>query len=223
LKISREREQLLLKDKTPWLDALKQNVEKQSTEAHKGVALGFADPANTYSEVLVGHTDKTDRSLPSHDEPSAREALLRLFAKDREWQSFFRSCCEMSTYRLIAQAWQFHDELMDRGHPYPPEEVEDALLSLARELLPESVAAHWDAEWAHDLCKDALARLAKHYAMLSAEVKDALDLSGQGVWDERMRSAGLDNNPADFRAALEGWEQAGLEAMKRVGVRGGTA
>ena len=90
---------------------------------------------------LVGHTDKTDRSLPSHDEPSAREALLRLFAKDREWQSFFRSCCEMSTYRLIAQAWQLRDELTDRGHTYPAEEVEVALLGLARELLRECVAA----------------------------------------------------------------------------------
>ena len=193
-----------MKDRTPWLDALKQHVESTITEAHKCTARASAKPVNDSSETLQQHTDKTDREPAGHGESLAHAALLNLLKKDSEWQSFFRSCCEMSTYRLIAQAWQFHDELMDRGHPYPPEEVEDALLSLARELLPESVAAHWDAEWAHDLCKDALARLAKHYAMLSAEVKDALDLSGQGVWDERMRSAGLDNNPADFRAALEG-------------------
>ena len=212
-----------MKDRTRWLETLKQNVEKQSTEAHKGVALGFADPANTYSEVLVGHTDKTDRSLPSHDEPSAREALLRLFARDREWESFFRSCCEMSTYRLIAQAWQFHEELKDRGRPYPPEEVEDALLSLARELLPESAAAQWDAEWAHDLCKDALSHLAKHYAGLPAGEKDALDLSALDAWDERMVAAGLDNNLAAFRAALKGWERLGVEAIERVRVSEGGA
>ena len=47
----------------------------------------------------------------------------------------------MSTYRFIAQAWQLRDELTDRGHPYPAEEEEDALLSLARELLRECVAA----------------------------------------------------------------------------------
>ena len=47
----------------------------------------------------------------------------------------------MSTYRLIAPAWQLRDKLEDRGHPYPAEEVEDALLGLARELLPESAAA----------------------------------------------------------------------------------
>jgi hypothetical protein len=124
---------------------------------------------------------------------------------------------------LIAQAWQYGDELKGRGHRFPAEEVEDALLGLARDLLPESAAAGWDAEWALALCKDALARLEEHYAVLSAEEKDALDLSGQDAWDERMRAAGLDNDPAAFRAALEGWERAGLEAMKQVGARGGAA
>jgi hypothetical protein len=47
----------------------------------------------------------------------------------------------MSIYRLIAPAWQLRDKLEDRGHPYTPEEEEDALLSLARELLRECVAA----------------------------------------------------------------------------------
>jgi hypothetical protein len=61
------------------------------------------------------------------------------------------------------------------------------------------------------------------YVGLSAEEKVDLDLSAQDVWDERMRSAGLDNDPAAFRVALKGWEQAGLEALKRVGTRGGAA
>ena len=116
----------------------------------------------------------------------------------------------------MAQAWKFGDELMERGYPCPAEEVEDALLGLARDLLPESVAAGWDPEWAHDSCKDALSRLAEHYAVLSAEEKDTLDLSGQDAWDERMRAAGLDNNPAVFRRALKGWERAGMEAIERV-------
>jgi len=210
-------------ERTRWLDTLKKNVEKKSTKAHKGVALGSADPANVSSEVLVGHTDKTDRSLPGHNEPPARAALLRLFAKEREWQSFFRSRCEISTYHLIAQAWQLRDKLEDGSHPCPPEEVEDALLSLARELLPESAAAQWDAEWAHDLCKNALSRLAKHYAGLSTEEKDALDLSAQDAWSERIVAAGLDNDPAAFRAALKGWERAGLEAIERARVKGGAA
>jgi hypothetical protein len=153
----------------------------------------------------------------------ASTALLELFKDEREWRRFFRACCETGTHLLIAQAWQYGDELKGRGHRFPAEEVEDALLGLARDLLPESAAAGWDAEWALALCKDALARLEEHYAVLSAEEKDALDLSGQDAWDERMRAAGLDNDPAAFRAALEGWERAGLEAMKQVGARGGAA
>jgi hypothetical protein len=101
--------------------------------------------------------------------------------------------------------------------------VEDALLGLARELLPDSPAAQWDAEWANDLCKDALARLAKRYAELSTADKEAVDLSGQGVWDERMHDAGLANDPVAFRVALEGWRRAGLEAMDALRVRGGAA
>jgi hypothetical protein len=153
----------------------------------------------------------------------ASTTLLDLFKDERKWRRFFRSCCETGTRRLRAQAWQYRDELKERGYSCPTEEVEDALLGLARALLPETAAAQWDAEWAHALCKDALARLAEYYAGLSAEEQDALDLSGQDVWDERMVAAGLDNNPTAFRAALKGWERAGLEAMKRVSARGGAA
>jgi hypothetical protein len=153
----------------------------------------------------------------------ASTALLQLFKEKRVWRQFFRSCCEGSSHRLTSQTWQFSDELQERGHPYPAEEVEDALLGLVRDLLPQSAAAQWDTEWAHALCKDALARLAEYYAGLSAEEKDALDLSGQDVWDERIVAAGQDNEPAAFRAALKGWEQAGLEAIERARAKGGAA
>jgi hypothetical protein len=153
----------------------------------------------------------------------ATTALLELFTEERVWRQFFRSCCEMSTCRLMAQAWQFGDELTERGYPCPAEEVKAALLGLARDLLPESVAAQWDAEWAHELCKDALARLAENYGVLSAEEKDALDLSAQDSWDERVVAAGLDNNPAAFRRALKGWELSGMEAIERVQVNEGGA
>jgi hypothetical protein len=149
--------------------------------------------------------------------------LLELFKKEQEWRRFFRSCCEASPLRLRSQAWQFRDELKDRGHPCSAEEVEDALLGLVRELLPESPAAQWDTEWAHALCKVALSRLAEHYAGLSDEEKDALDLSAQDTWDERMVAAGLENDPATFRPALKGWERAGLEAIEWMRVKGGAA
>src|SRR5215203_7556611 len=122
-----------------------------------------------------------------------RTALLALFKESSEWRAFFRTCCETSAFRLRSQAWQFCDELNDRGNQFQAQEVENSLLGLARDLLPDTPAAHWDAEWAHELCKDTLARLERAYAGLSAEVKDTVDLSAQEVWDERMHVAGLAN------------------------------
>jgi hypothetical protein len=153
----------------------------------------------------------------------ARTALLELFKKSSEWRAFFRSCCETSAFRLRSQAWQFCDELNDRGNQFQEEEVEDSLLGLARELLPDTPAAQWDAEWAHALCKDTLAHLAKRYAEFSSADQEMLDFSAQGVWDERMHEAGLANDPVAFRVALEGWTRAGLEAMERSRIKGGAA
>jgi hypothetical protein len=153
----------------------------------------------------------------------ARSALLELFKGSSGWRAFFRSCCETSAFRLRSQAWQFRDPLKVRGHKVTADEVEDALLELAREVLPNTPAAQWDCEWAHELCKDTLSRLAEHYARLTPEERDALNLSGQEAWDERMHSAGLANDPVGFRAALKGWEQAGIEALKRARVKGGAA
>jgi hypothetical protein len=101
--------------------------------------------------------------------------------------------------------------------------VEDSLLALASDLLPDSPAAQWDEEWAHDLCKDALACLAKRYADLSATEKEAVTLSTQEVWGERMHVAGLANDPVAFRVALDGWTRAGLQAMERLRIKGGAA
>jgi hypothetical protein len=153
----------------------------------------------------------------------ARTALLGLFKDSSGWRAFFRSCCETSALRLRSQVWQFRDELNDRGNQIQTVEVEGALLGLAGELLPDTPAAQWDAEWAHDLCKDALAHLAKRYAEFSDAEKENLDLSCQHSWDERMHAAGLANDPLAYRAALDGWTRAGLEAMERLRIRGGRA
>jgi hypothetical protein len=152
-----------------------------------------------------------------------RTALLDLFNVSHEWRSLFRSCCETSAFRLRSQAWQFREELNERGHGFPTEVVEDSLLGLARELLPHTPAAHWDTEWAHELCKDALAHLAKRYAEFPSVEKEVLNLPAQDVWDERMHAAGLANDPVAFRVALEGWTRAGLEAMEQVRIKGGAA
>ena len=152
-----------------------------------------------------------------------RTALLGLFKESDEWRDFFRSCCEMSAFRSRSQAWQFCDELQDRANKFQADEVEDALLGLARELLPDTPAAKWDAEWAHQLCKGALNSLAHRYNELSFTEKEAVDFSAQNVWDEQMSRAGRENNPATFRAALKRWERVGVEAMEHVRVKGGAA
>jgi hypothetical protein len=153
----------------------------------------------------------------------ARTALLELFKDSSVWRAYFRSYCETSAFRQRSQAWQFRGVLEDLGNQFQTEEVEDALLGLARELLPDTPAAQWDAEWAHDLCKDALARLAKRYAEFSDAEKEVLDLSVQDECDERMHAAGLANDPVAFRVALEGWTRVGLEAMEQVRIKGGAA
>ena len=148
-------------------------------------------------------------------------ALLELLKAKREWRRFFRSCCETSTHRLSTQAWQFREELSNRGHRFQTEEVEDALLGLARELLPDSAVAGWNEDWAHELCKDTLNRLENQYARFSEH--EIVVLQAQETWDERMCLAAQNNNPAAFRAALKGWEQAGLEAIERARMKGGAA
>jgi hypothetical protein len=153
----------------------------------------------------------------------ARMALLELFKDSSVWRAYFRSCCETSAFRQRSQAWQFRVELEDLGNQFQTEEVEDSLLGLARELLPDTPAAQWDADWAHELCKDALARFAKRYAEISTVEKEVLELSVQDEWDEQMHDAGLANDPVVFRAALDGWTRAGLEAMERLRIKGGVA
>jgi hypothetical protein len=153
----------------------------------------------------------------------ARTALLELFKESHAWRGFFRSCCETNSLRLRSQAPQFRDELKERGNQVQAEELEVSALALARELLPDTPAAQWDAEWAHNLCKDALADLAKAHAGLSAKEKHTVDLSAQDEWDERMHVAGLANDPVAFRVALDGWRRAGLEAMERSRIKGGVA
>jgi hypothetical protein len=152
-----------------------------------------------------------------------RTALLELFKGSNEWRAFFRSCCENSAFRLRSQAWQFSEELNDRGNAFKAAEVDDSLLGLAGELLPDTPAAQWDVEWAHELCKDALALLAMRYAELSIADKEVLDFSAQEVWGERMHAAGLVNDPLAFRVALKSWERAVLEAMEQLRIRGGAA
>src|SRR5919107_2038806 len=120
----------------------------------------------------------------------AATAVAGLLKKSREWRRFFKSCCQTSALRLRSQAWQFRDELRDRGYDLALEETEDALFDLAQQLLPATPAAEWTA-WAELVCEDALARLQEHYAGLSPEERETLDLCRAWKQDEHIVAASL--------------------------------
>jgi hypothetical protein len=148
----------------------------------------------------------------------ATHAIAELLKASPEWRSYFRGCCEAGALRLRSQARQFRDELRERdptdAEAFALADVEDALLQVARKVLPKTPAAEWDPEWAAQLCSEALSRLAEHYASSSAAQRSALDLSSGGVWQDQMHRAALANEPAAFREALAGWETATLAALK---------
>ena len=145
----------------------------------------------------------------------ATTAVAGLLKERREWRRFFNSCCQTSTLRLRSQAWRFQDELCDRGDVLPVEEVEDALFDLAQQLLPAAPAAEWSA-WAELECEDALARLQKHYASLSSEEKEALDLSRAWKQNECIVAASLAEDRAALREAVRAYEQEALASFRSI-------
>jgi hypothetical protein len=148
----------------------------------------------------------------------AARAIAELLRDSDEWRGFFRSLCEAGALRLRKQAPQFRDELRERdptdAEAFALADVEDALLQVARKVLPKTPAAKWDPEWAAQLCSDALSRLAEHYASSSAAQRSALDLSSGDGWQNEMHRAAQANEPAAFREVLAGWEKATLAALK---------
>jgi hypothetical protein len=161
---------------------------------------------------------------------AATSTLAKLLKASPEWRLFFKACCESEAgaLRVRSQAWQFRDELRardERGEPFHLQDVEDALLAIARKVLPKTPAAQWDPEWAAELIHDALARLAERYVEISARdpERDGLDLSRQEAWEERIHAATLANDPAAFREALRGWELATGEALETWRSRRGAA
>jgi len=155
---------------------------------------------------------------------SAGRVVADLLRSSPEWRRLLKRCCETSSFRLRSQAWQFRAELQRRGEWVGPEDLEDALLSLARKVLPATPAAKWDAEWGHQLCRDALAQAVALYGELPPEVQGAADLEGaEAEWIERMNAAAEANDPAAFREAVKGWERALVGALEATQTRPGAA
>lgn len=94
-----------------------------------------------------------------------RQKVEELVGSEAEWGHFFEECCK-SSERLRAQAWQFRDELQERSRKtewrmkFVLSDVEDALLELAVELLPDTPAGSCDPR--ELLFREAVAWLTEH-------------------------------------------------------------
>jgi len=149
----------------------------------------------------------------------ATAAIAQLLRDSAEWRAFFRGCCEAGALRLRSQARQFRNELGERDRAAGAEafalsEVEDALLTIARKVLPDTPAARWDPELAAELCADALSRISERYVGISAAELEVPDFSARDLSAERMNAAAAANDPAAFRGALGEWEQATIGAIE---------
>ena len=136
---------------------------------------------------------------------SARRSIADLMRSSEEWRQFFRSCCYCDHFQLRAQAWQWTDELVDRGYAFKEADVEDALAILAADLLPDSPAARWDSEWASELMHDALAYLAEFYD----EDTDLTGLDSGPITD-----AAYAGDRLGYRAAIREYVRAGRRAFQ---------
>jgi hypothetical protein len=154
---------------------------------------------------------------------AAYAATVELFKAEAEWRRLFGRVCRDTPARLRGIAPQVRAELAERGQRYSTEEVEDVLLTFAREKLPDSPAAQWDADHADELCKGAMDRLQAHYGTLDEAARERLDLSDQESFEAQMEAAGEDNDSAAFRRALTAWERVGVAAIGEVRAGKGAA
>jgi len=151
-----------------------------------------------------------------------KTALVELLKDSRDLRLLFKGCCHTSAFRLRSQAWQFRTELAERGFVVDLPAVQDALFELARDLFPESPAADFSA-WAELLYRDALARIQEHYTTLSANQKDAMDLSRAWECNDRMEAAARHDDLSVFRGAVRAYEREALAAVEATGNTSGAA
>jgi hypothetical protein len=151
-----------------------------------------------------------------------KTALVELLKDSQDWRTLFKGCANTSAFRLRSQGYRFRDELLERGHGATLDEVQDTLFMLARQLLPESPGAGFTT-WAGLLCGDALARLGEHYANLSAEEKEAVDLSAAWETNPEIVAACEAEDLDALRAALRSYEGETLAALDRAKEQSGAA
>jgi hypothetical protein len=99
----------------------------------------------------------------------------------------------------------------------PREEVEDALFGMACKFLPGTPATDFTA-WAELLYRDALARIQEHYTTLSANQKDAVDLTEAWRHNDAIDEASRSEDLSALREALKDYEceaRAAIQVPKK--------
>ena len=134
-------------------------------------------------------------------------AVADLLRASEEYRAFFKRCCEISAERLLSQAPQFGEELERRGVVLDPEDLEDALLVLARKVLPGSPGSAWPVELAAERASAAYRYCARLYPGEGASlgpiaVPDNAAMNAEAAGDWQANSAALREMR---RAAREAW------------------
>jgi hypothetical protein len=133
-------------------------------------------------------------------------AIADLLRASEEYRAFFKWCCETSAERLISQAPQFSEELERRGVVLDPEDLEDALLILARKVLPDSSGSAWPVELAAERASAAYRYCAKLYPCEGAS------LGPIGAADNAAMNAEDSGDWQAYSAALREMRRAAREA-----------
>jgi hypothetical protein len=136
----------------------------------------------------------------------ATTAVADLLRDADEYRAFFRRCCETSADRLTSQAWQFGEELERRGVVVDIEDLQDALLTLARKVLPDSPGSTWPVELAAERASAAY----RYCANLYPGVEACLDAVGAA--DNAAMDAETAGDWQAYSAALRGMKRAAREA-----------
>ena len=134
-------------------------------------------------------------------------AVADLLRASEEYRAFYKRCCETSAERLVSQAWQFGEELERRGAVLDPEDLEDALLVLARKVLPDSPGSAWPVELAAERASKAYRYCAKLYpggetSLDPVGAADAAAMDAEAAGDWQAYSAALREM---WRAARGAW------------------
>lgn len=137
------------------------------------------------------------------------KAAVEKLLEDHNTGVWFTLLCESGTEAIKVQASQLHEVLQQRGHECELQEVEDAMLELAHELLPDSPAGE-------DPRQTLFRELGVWASRQSEDVQDCLQIilesSGKGTLGSFQDA--WDGPLSGFRAYLHEVCKAAIEMVR---------